>query len=273
MPLKRPAAFVLTSSNHGTMIVNRNDYNMNNGVGYGVGYQILNFSCFDPQEVSLVTTLLSLRRKCFGDGVVAVDCGANIGVHTIEWAKHMFGWGEVQSFEAQEYVYYALAGNVVINNCFNTRVHHAAVGIQNGEIKIPFANPLLPASFGSLELRKSVSNEFIGQKIDYNDSAMKTVQMRCIDSFGWPRVDLIKIDVEGMEEDVLKGAKTTIAKHKPIMLIETIKSDMNSINEFLSIHGYRSYPLGINSLNIHKSDPVTNHINLVEKPGNPPLSL
>ena len=31
--------------------------------------------------------LLALRRRHFGDGVIAVDCGANIGVHTVEWAR------------------------------------------------------------------------------------------------------------------------------------------------------------------------------------------
>ena len=41
-------------------------------------------------------------RRCEGfDGVVAIDCGANIGVHTIEWATSMTGWGSVLSIEAR----------------------------------------------------------------------------------------------------------------------------------------------------------------------------
>jgi FkbM family methyltransferase len=50
---------------------------------------------------------------------VAIDCGANIGTHTIEWAKKMTGWGAVIGIEAQERIFYALAGNIAINNCFN----------------------------------------------------------------------------------------------------------------------------------------------------------
>ena len=38
----------------------------------------------------------------FGDGVMAIDCGANVGVHTLEWSRLMYGWGEVIAFEAQE---------------------------------------------------------------------------------------------------------------------------------------------------------------------------
>ena len=49
-----------------------------------------------------------------GDGVVAVDGGANIGVHTIEWATAMTGWGSVIAIEPQERIYYALAGTLWI---------------------------------------------------------------------------------------------------------------------------------------------------------------
>ena len=84
-----------------------------------------------------VVKMLDLRRAHYGDGVVAVDCGANIGVHTVEWAKRMTGWGVVLAFEAQERIYYALAGNIAINNCFNARAIHAAVTSRPGTMKMP----------------------------------------------------------------------------------------------------------------------------------------
>lgn len=266
MATKRPIAFVLVSSNHGTMIVNRNDYRMvDQNRGYGVGYQILNNSCFDPEEVNFALALLTLRRRAYGDGVVAIDCGANVGVHTIEWAKHMHGWGYVHGFEAQERVYYALAGNVAINNCLNATVYHAAIGQEEGEIRIPVANPLVPASFGSLELKRSDRNEFIGQNIDYSDANMQSVQLRHIDAFAWPRVDLIKIDVEGMEVDVLIGAKETIVRSKPILIIEIIKTDAKAVSDFLAQNGYRTYQMGINLLALHESDSVIKSINQTEQ--------
>src|SRR5689334_1513572 len=110
---KRKIAFVLAASDHGTMIVNRLDYRMvKENAGFGVGFQILETSSFDASEVDTALGLLELRRKYFGDGVVALDCGANIGVHTVEWAKRMTGWGMVKAFEAQERIFYALAGNI-----------------------------------------------------------------------------------------------------------------------------------------------------------------
>src|SRR4051794_18121485 len=96
-------AFVMASSNHGTMIVNRFDYRMvDSSRGYGVGFQILETAAFDPFEVKVALELLAVRRKYHGDGVIAIDCGANIGVHTIEWASAMTGWGTVLAVEAQE---------------------------------------------------------------------------------------------------------------------------------------------------------------------------
>jgi hypothetical protein len=75
------------------MIVNRFDYRMvDERSGIGVGFQILEGGSFDAQEVDLALSPLGLRRQYFGDGVLALDCGANIGVHTIEWAKRMSGW-------------------------------------------------------------------------------------------------------------------------------------------------------------------------------------
>ncbi len=58
--------------------------------GYGVGYSLLNASSYDPREADLMLKLLDLH---YGDGAIAIDCGANIGVHSVEWAKYMTGWG------------------------------------------------------------------------------------------------------------------------------------------------------------------------------------
>jgi FkbM family methyltransferase len=179
----RKVAFVLASSDHGTMIVNRFDYRMiRPDSGIGVGFEILNRSSYSADEIVLTLRLLKLKRSYVGDGVVAIDCGANIGVHTIEWAKAMTGWGSVLAIEAQERIYYALVGNIAINNCFNARAMHAAVGARTGTMQIPNPNYLEAASFGSLELRKSERTEFIGQKVDYSKDKLVEVPAITLDS-------------------------------------------------------------------------------------------
>lgn len=263
MKIKRPSPFVLTSSNHGTMIVNRNDFRLTEKGGYGVGYQLLNTSSFDQEEIDFALALLHARRINHGDGVLAIDCGANIGAHSIEWGKFMHGWGEVISFEAQEKIFYALAGNIIINNCLNVSAKNMAVSNSCGKLNIPTPNYYEPASFGSLELIQSPTNEFIGQKIDYLNT--KEVEMISLDYLNLKRVDFIKIDVEGMEEKVLTGAKECISKNKPIMIIEKIKSNENNIKSFLEGNGYAHFPMGLNLLAIHNSDPSKRHISFNEK--------
>ena len=79
----RKLAFIIASTDHGTFIVNRFDQMMVSGdAGYGVGLQLLENAHYDPEEVNLLLRALDLRRQCYGDGVVAIDCGANVGVHT-----------------------------------------------------------------------------------------------------------------------------------------------------------------------------------------------
>lgn len=261
----RKIAFILASTDHGTLIVNRFDYSMVDATtGFGVGYSLLENSCYEQQEGSIAMQLLTLRRRFFGDGVIAVDCGANIGVHTVEWAKGMTGWGVVVAIEAQERIYYALAGNISINNCFNVHAIHAAVGAQDGALRIPVPNYLAPGSFGSLELRQSDTNEFIGQDIDYSEQRLATIRMMSIDSMNLARLDLIKIDVEGMELEVLKGAAATLERFRPIVIVEQVKASREEIAAVLASYGYEWFAFGLNFLAVHPGDPTRQSISIAQ---------
>ncbi|MFN3658800.1 MAG: FkbM family methyltransferase [Pseudolabrys sp.] len=257
----RKLAFVLTSTNHGTMIVNRLDHRMfGPDQGIGVGYQLLERAAFDPLEVELALELLDLRRRFHGDGVIGIDCGANIGVHTVEWATSMTGWGSVIAIEAQERIYYALAGNIAINNCFNAIAMHGAVSSEVGIMRMPVPDYLTPSSFGSLELKPKADNEFIGQFIDYSDEKTVPVQKIAIDALGLARLDLIKLDIEGMELEALQGARETIERCRPALLIEQIKAGREPLRAWLAERGYEPIEAGINLLAVHKTDPVLTQI-------------
>ncbi|MDB5900997.1 MAG: methyltransferase, FkbM family domain protein [Ramlibacter sp.] len=263
----RPIAYVLAATNHGSMIVNRNDqYEYKPGMGYGVGLQLLTQSAFDPVEVDLALGLLGLRKDNFGPGVVAVDGGANVGVHTIEWARQMHGWGRVLAFEAQEYVFYALAGNLAINNCWNASARWCALGETEGHIDIPEPDYLQAGSFGSLEVRKRQNTEFIGQEVSYAAEDCIRTPMTTIDAQQLERLDFFKLDVEGMEMEVLRGARNTLERCKPIVLVEIIKSDAAAIGAFFKSLGYETITegMGLNMLAIHGSDPSRKQIHRVE---------
>ena len=259
---KRPIAFVIVSSNHGTLILNRNDYQMIDQVrGFGVGFQVLTSSCYDYAETKLLLALLSNRRKFYGSGVIAIDCGANCGIHTVEWSRHMFDWGNVIAIESQEKIYYALCGNIAINNCFNAKAILAAVGSDNKEIFVPSPDYLRPASFGSLEIRNTACND-IGQRISYLQEDCSKLSQITIDGLNLNRIDLLKIDVEGMEVDVLEGAVETIKKHMPQMYIELAKSDAKAIKTTLKGLGYKYFIFGANLIAVHDADRAGSGISL-----------
>lgn len=255
-------AFCLVSSDHGPLIVNRFDYHHNfRGDFYGVGAQIMENGCYDPREVDVLKSLLICRKEHFGDGVVALDIGANIGVHSVEWAKLMKGWGNVLAIEAQERIFYALCGNLALQNCLNARAILGAVAAEVGEISFPEPDYSQPASFGSFELRPRVGGEFIGQPLDYGKPTV-TVRTLSLDSLKLSRVDLIKLDVEGMEAEALLGAAETISRCKPLLFVEIIKSDKKELAAYLKGFGYKCLPHGMNMLAIHADDPTAKNINV-----------
>ena len=222
---KRPAAFVLVATNHGTMMVDRRDCGA-----------IFETSACGQEEIDVSLQLLDARKANFGPGVVALDCGANVGMHAIEWAKHMHGWGSVTAFEARERIFYALAGNIALNNCFNARAVWTAVGAADGTIGMPVPDHLAPSGVGG---------------------AAKSVEtaMRAIDSFALPRLDFAKIGVGGMAMEALAGASNTIAAHKPMLLIESNKTDLGNLGRRLDEMGYRCFTFGAHVIALHASDP------------------
>ena len=268
----RRLAFVLAASRHGPLILSRFDYHHVDNRMFGVGVEILETSAFSPGEIGLLLPLLGYRRQYFGDGVVMIDCGANIGVHTIESAIEMTAWGSVTAIEAQERVFYALAGNIALNNCFNARAIHAAVGAVNGRMRVPVPDYLQPASLGSLELQSRPTHEAIGQVIDYSDKGTQEIDSITLDSLGLARADLLKIDVEGMEEQVLAGARDVLQRHRPIVFIEWLKSGREPLTAALTGLDYRVFEAGQNLLAVHASDPTLGHLRQGMPGGDTPAS-
>lgn len=243
------SSFVLISTAHGLMIVPRFDRQGD----VGVGYTLLEQGVIDANDLTLLIRLLRARREHFGERVMVYDCGAYIGTHTITLANVMTSWGNVAAFEPQERIFYALAGAIAINNCFNAQPILAAIGGQVGTVSVPHLNFFLPANYGGMELRETEHNEPIGQAVDYHNAA--PVRLVTIDSLNPPRLDLLKLDIEGMELEALKGAAETIKRSIPILFVEHVKSDVRALEEFFDSHGYDHIPMGMNTLAIHRDDP------------------
>src|SRR5262249_50910351 len=92
-----------------------------------------------------------------------------------------------------------------INDTYIGRAHCAA-GRSTGSIAVPSVDYSKPGNFGAVSLARSSQGE--------------TVPLVTIDSLALPSCHLIKIDVEGMEIDVLEGAKNTLQQFRPLLYVE-----------------------------------------------------
>jgi FkbM family methyltransferase len=144
------------------------------------------------------------------------------------------------SFEPQAKMFCELCVNMDLNKCHNITLHHNALG--NEEKWIEIYNP--EERHGDLE--QDFMNEGHGTVTDApeNFTGDKAKQVR-LDSFNLENISFIKIDVEGYEMEVIRGALETIKKNKPTMIIEIFNDPekLNKINEIAAI-GYDYQSIG-----------------------------
>ncbi|KVT78856.1 hypothetical protein WT25_20180 [Burkholderia territorii] len=161
----------------------------------------------------------------------------------------------MHAFEPQDFIFYALAGNVAINKLFNVQAHNVALGATNEIITIPRVNYCKPGSYGSLEIKKPESPMLsVGQPLDYTPERGRQVSQIALDELNLQRVDLLKIDVESMEVDVLMGARSLIRTCQPLIWVEILKTDAQRIKDLLGEWDYRFFDAGQNMLAVPSGD-------------------
>lgn len=169
-------------------------------------------------------------------GDVVLDVGANIGNHTVFFAK-VCKAGRVLSFEPGKVAYQLLTKNIEINSLNNVEPINVAVGSTS--------------SFA--QLVKFSQKNLGGMSLEENPKGSYPV--RSIDSYKLDRVDFVKIDVESSEGAVLTGAKETLARCKPKLWVEILsrQADHPSL-KMLTDLGYRL------SIDLGKTDAVFTHV-------------
>jgi FkbM family methyltransferase len=143
-------------------------------------------------------------------GDTCVDVGANVGVHTVRLARLAGRGGRVIAFEPDPEVVQRTRRNVSLNDLANVRVINAAVGERTGEMRL-----FRPGPSDTNRARASLTHH------RYLTGATATVPVTTLDDVlaGAP-VALIKIDVEGHEDAVLRGAADTVSRHAPSIVFE-----------------------------------------------------
>lgn len=145
--------------------------------------------------------LVELFPRYVKPGTTVIDAGAHIGTHTLSLAKLAGAEGRVYAFEPQRKIYRELVYNMRLNKAANVVPLRFALGERAGVIEMAQATP------------GNEGGTHVGLGGD-------RVELRSLDSFGFRNVSFIKIDVEGYEDHVLDGARQTIRRNRPVILIE-----------------------------------------------------
>jgi FkbM family methyltransferase len=237
--------FVLVSTHYGPMIVNRLDT--------GVSWQLFETGGHESEVVSFGLDLSAACRDIYGVGVQIFDIGANIGTCTIPWARYCRDWGNIVAFEPQEPIYYALAGNIALNNLFNVRAIRGVVSDgTTPNTFIPKVNYEVSSNFGGIAMKDGLLRHSPGQILSYEKDSMKITPAYSIDALYPTRADIIKIDVEGMEIDVLTGATNAIKRLRPVLITEWIHCGTEAITEVLP--DFEHFSLEGNTISVHKDE-------------------
>ena len=157
-------------------------------------------------------------------GSTVLDVGAHIGSITIPMANLVGPEGHVYAFEPQRKIHRELVYNLRLNNLTNVTALRFAIGSVPGVVEMD------PVDIYDGEVR-------VGSGGD-------EVEVRTIDSFGFTDVSVMKVDVEGYQLEVLKGARETIEASRPVLIAELGSQLRTESFELLKSLGYEWEELG-----------------------------
>jgi FkbM family methyltransferase len=181
--------------------------------------------------------VLSAIRLLLRQGDVCVDVGANAGYISMVMGSLVGASGRVLSFEPNIDVLDKFSRNIALNPNLKDVVELLTVGLGR-ESKEMYVAPDLGVGMGNATLVASAS-----------EGTTHEVCIKTLDSFELPRLDCLKVDVEGMEIEVLSGAEETIRRCHPHIIFETLTAHPpefhKPLEEFVRDLGYRTYALNL----------------------------
>jgi FkbM family methyltransferase len=198
------------------------------------------FGVYEPIEAYLFTSLLK-------EGMTVIDAGANIGQYSILASTIVGKNGRVHSFEPVPSTFAQLQINISNNQLTNLSLNQSALFSENGTITLSLSEDMLQ-NIGSYSIGATNSK-----------TAVKASTIRLddyIDEQNIPKVDLIKMDIEGSEALALLGMKLTLKRDHPILLIEINRDALEKMNSspealwafLVEELSYKPYLISINSL-------------------------
>ena len=194
----------IVDTRHGRFIVDENDMY--------VCKSLIKYGEYCPKEVNDLCRLSP-------EGGWVIEVGANFGAITVPLAFKVGPMGRIIAFEPLRFAYQALCGTLALNDIQHVDLYREGIGARHENLSVPmFSSAAMQA--GTLRGHQfNLGSTRLTAQSD-TKGPVEQVRVRPLDSLSVPRLDLIKVDVEGMEQDVLAGAQKTFDKHQPVLFIE-----------------------------------------------------
>jgi FkbM family methyltransferase len=206
-----------------------------------------------------VVEICRLLAGNYDEGVV-YDIGANMGTVTIPLAKALPKYDFI-AYEPQKQVFYQLCGNVALNDLTNVDVRNKALGSEHKNLWIDMPDYKTNGNIGAWSMsefvREHSSEARAGGKQQY-------VQQETLnESHSEKPVRLIKMDVEGMELEILKGANYFLQSHQYPPLVyecwsqfEWYEQTRKDLDAYVRGMGYETHQIGNTIVALNEDNPT-----------------
>lgn len=190
-------------------VFRRGGLNWELDISEGVDLSIYLLGKFEP-------VLVASYAKLIKPGQVVLDIGANIGAHTLHFARLVGPRGKVYAFEATEYGVQKLQRNLELNPELKDRVVICHALLTDGK-----SDEMPTEIYASWPVGGEVKSEslHLGQKKDLGN-VQKISLTELLRQLSVEKVDFVKLDVDGNELPILQGGLDALKRQKPKMVIE-----------------------------------------------------
>jgi FkbM family methyltransferase len=182
------------------------DLNLSEGIDFGI--YLGNF--YERQTRSALTELVSPAS-------LVLDIGANIGAHTLHLAQLVGPLGRVLAFEPTDYAFRKLRRNLDLNPSLAPRVEafHCFL-TANDDVGVP--NVIY--SSWPLVAEEGLHAKHLGREMKTDMAQARSLDGILAEHAADRKVQLVKLDVDGFECDVLRGASSLLRDTRPIFVME-----------------------------------------------------
>jgi FkbM family methyltransferase len=207
---------------------------------------------------------LAYLEKALSPGKVFIDVGANFGVYALVASKIVGATGRVTAFEPTAQTFEILQQNIELNHCANVRAVRVALAHSRGKAWLYHGWDPVGNSLGMDPLCGDEGEEVQTDALD-----------NLLEENGIDHVDVIKIDVEGAEELVLRGATRSLTRYRPVVIFEfnpgcavRLGLSPGGARDFLEGMGYEFVVLG-DCANSNNPESRPTYFNIVAIPKPP----